>query len=173
MKNIKLKLNTSDISKLIEKLNTLKEDIKKDVTEVISETVDKGIREVEYNYAETIYKDDNENYSVEGIKGLNKGKIIASGTQVFYLEYGTGTRGEDSPHPFKSISGLNPYNSGKYIRYSKTYGGLGWRYKNKSGETIWTNGIPAGMQVFKASRVLERFMIDRLKKKVGDSISKV
>lgn len=173
MAKIKISLDTKQIQKTIDRLNKLKENIKNDVKETISETVDEGIREIEYNYAETKYKDGNDDYSVDGIKDLTNGQIMAYGKQVFYDEYGTGTQGEDSPHPFKSISGLNAYNSGKYIKPSKKYGGLGWRYKNKSGETIWTNGIPAGMQVFKASRVLKRSFSKRLEKKVGDSISRV
>jgi len=173
MKNIKVSLNTKEITKLIERLNKFKENIKSDVKETISDTVDKGVQEVEYNYAETKYKDGNDDYSIKGIKENTKGQVIASGTQVFYNEYGTGTKGEISSHPFKSISGLNEYNSGKQIKLSKKYGGLGWRYKNKSGEVVWTNGIPAGMQVYKASRVLKKSFSERLKKKVGDSISKV
>ena len=87
------------------------------------------------------------------IEGTKYEKTISmSGPQALYEEFGTGTMGEQNPHPIKEEFDLNPYNSGKTIRkvtqkvHDKTglpLGALYWTYKDESGKTVYTQGIPA------------------------------
>ena len=51
-------------------------------------------------------------------------------------------------------------------------GELYWTYQ-KDGETIYTQGIPAGKQVFNASESLRREKNKIVKKKVSDKLSKL
>ena len=96
------------------------------------------------------------------------------GTQAIYTEFGTGTEGQNSPHPQKQEFELNAYNSGEKIRRAErdihvkdvstqldektdiNAGELYWVYLNESGQPIYTQGIPAQKIVYDAVKVTKK-----------------
>lgn len=183
MKKIKINLSSQDIDGLINRLKVFQKEINETDEKIVEELSDFGLKEIEQNYANTTYKDGNEdiNFFVIGTK-QNK-KIGVSGTQVLYNEFGTGTEGENSPHPQKGEFGLNPYNSGKTIRRNNKdtsnatqlgipVGELYWTYMDGNIKK-YTQGIPAGKQVYMAAKAIEKQKNEIVKKVVGDALSKL
>lgn len=81
-----------------------------------------------------------------------KKTVSMSGQQALYEEFGTGTMGEQNPHPIKDSFELNAYNSGKTIRKASANtsqktgikeGDLYWTYRDSNGQKVYTQGIPA------------------------------
>lgn len=83
------------------------------------------------------------------------------GHEILYDEFGTGTLGEQNPHPRKNKYPLNPYNSGKMIEFDGDGNGY-WFFK---GEIDY--GQPAGMFVYDALQELSRE-----KRQIGKQILK-
>ena len=183
MKKIKINLSSQDINNLINKLQNFQKEIGEADTKIVKELSEYGLKEIQQNYANTPYTDGNDDVSFF-VTGTNKKKKIgATGSQVLYDEFGTGTEGENAPHPKKGEFGLNPYNSGKTIRQNNNsngeatskgipVGGLYWTYM-LNGEKIYTQGIPAGKQVYNAKKAIENEKKNIIKKVVGDALSKL
>lgn len=182
-KAINLNLSSQEIKELIKKLENFKKEISKADAKIVKELSDLGLKEIEQNYAATPYKDGNDDVNFFTTGTEKKKKIGVSGTQVLYNEFGTGTEGESSPHPKKGEFGLNPYNSGKTIRRNNSEnstasqlgiptGGLYWTYMDGSVKK-YTQGIPAGRQVYMAANVLKKEKDKIVKKVVGDALSKL
>ena len=182
MKNIKVTLSVQGLNELAEKINTLKNDLKKVDKKIVEKLSDYTISEIQNNYSATSFKDGNDDVSFFQKGSETKRTVGVTGTQVLYNEFGTGTQGEQSPHPLKSNYGLHGYNTGKKIRKAtikvNEISGLPigvkyWTYKNKSGETVYTTGIPAGLQVYNAAQSLKLKKQQIIKQEVSDVLSKL
>lgn len=185
MKTIKMQLSSQSINSLIKKLENFQKDMKKADTQIVKELSDIGLKEIQANYAATPYKDGNEDVGFFTSGNDKRRTIGVVGTQVLYNEFGTGTAGEQNPHEDKGRFGLNPYNNrnGTTIRENKIQdseaskhgvpvGGLYWTYIS-NGEKQYTQGIPAGKQVYLAAKTLEKEKTKIIKKVVGDALSKL
>ena len=183
MKTIKMDLSSQSIKDLVKKLEDFKKDIKQADKKIVKELSDLGLKEIQANYATTPYKDGNEDVGFFTAGNDDKRTIGVVGTQVLYNEFGTGTEGANSPHPQKGEFGLNSYNSGKTIRQNNKQnsnatkngipeGGLYWTYMDGSIKK-YTQGIPAGKQVYLASKTIEKEKARIIKKVVGDALSKL
>lgn len=179
-KVVKISLNNDDITKAIEKLKNLKSNINDLPDKIAKEVAYDALTYLDIQYADTPYNEniDSINTYVEKTeKGYN---VIASGKDVIYAEFGTGDLGEQNPHPEKSEYDLNDYNSGKTIRdaneHSAKHGinsGKYWTYK-KNDTIYYTQGIPAGKQVFNTRNYILNEGIEKARKKlVGDLLSKL
>jgi len=111
-------------------------------------------------------------FEIEGDDYSKTTKMV--GTQAIYTEFGTGTEGQNSPHPQKQEFELNAYNSGEKIRRAErdihvkdvvtqldektdiNAGELYWVYLNESGQPIYTQGIPAQKIVYDAVKVTKK-----------------
>lgn len=182
-KMIKINLSSNDISKTIKQLKKLKKDISNANKEIVNQLSELGLQEIQTNYSNTEYKDGNEDISFFETGTNNKKTIGVIGSQVLYNEFGTGTKGEQSPHPEKNNYSLNAYNSGKTIRRNQKNdsnasqegipeGELYWTYYI-NGQKHYTQGIPAGQQVYKAAKKLQEEKKKISKKVVGDVLSKL
>lgn len=183
IKNIKIGLSSKELDGLIDKLNKLKKGLDKADKNIVKEMAQFAKDEVSTNLAETPYRDGNdESVAFLEING-KKAKAGMRGKQVAYNEFGTGTMGEQSPHPEKSNFGLRDYNTGKTIRKNKKsnsdataegipINGMYWTY-NYNGQKKYTQGIPAGKQVYKASEKLRTQKEKIIKQEVGEVISKL
>lgn len=182
-KKIKTDLSNTGINQMINSLEKLKANLEKADEEIVKQLSDLCLNEIQKNYASTGFKDGNDDvYFFE--KGTSKRKIVGvAGTQVLYNEFGTGTEGARSPHPEKNKYGLNPYNSGPKIKVNKSdtstasqfgigKGELYWIY-DKNGIAVYTQGIPAGKQVYNARKTLQKKKKEITKKVVGDVLSKL
>lgn len=178
-----IRISTTDINNTIKSLEKLSDSLKSLETEIPMEIAQLGLNYLNQQYASTPYDENIGNINTSISKTINGYNILASGKDVIYAEFGTGDKGESSPHKEKSKYGLNDYNSGKYIRETNPNnpklaehgitGGKYWTY-SKNGEIIYTQGIPAGMQMFNTSNYLRNDVIKSvLDKKARDVLSKL
>lgn len=182
-KKIKIKLSSNDIKDTIKKLQEFQKALTNAGEEVVDELCELGLKEIQTNYSQTPFKDGNEDVGFFVAGSKTKKKVGVSGSQVLYNEFGTGTVGEHNPHPKKGDYSLNAYNSGKTIRRNQKEnsnatqngipeGELYWTYI-KDGQKHYTQGIPAGQQVYKAAKTLQKEKTEIIKKVVGDALSKL
>ena len=182
-KKIKIKLSSDDIKENIKKLQEFQKSLTNAGEEIVDKLCELGIEEIQTNYSQTPFKDGNEDVGFFIVGSSSKKKVGVSGSQVLYNEFGTGTAGERNPHPQKNDYSLNAYNSGKTIRRNQKEnsnatqngipeGELYWTYI-KDGQKYYTQGIPAGQQVYKTAKVLQKKKIEISKKVVGDALSKL
>lgn len=174
------KTTLKDIKKfyksMIENQPSLQDSIINDLKEV-------GLLEINNSISSDAYK------ASEPLAVVNEeNRIGIRGEQAFYDEYGTGTMGAENPHPEKDNAPipLNPYNSGKTIRASKTKGKIplndgleGAIYEGElywsfmfNGKKIYTKGRPAGMHIYKAKQKIKESKKNIIEKRVGEFLSK-
>ena len=175
-KKIKCQLSEQGINNLINKLKELNKNVVVVKDKVIKDLIEVGEKEISNNISSSEYtnSEPSEVFST-------KDKVGMKGRQAIYDEFGTGTIGANNPHPKKDEAkgvSLNPYNSGKRIRTNTgsakgiPVGELYWTYKY-NGQIIYTQGRPAGQQVYKASKTIRNNIKEICKKRVGEAISKL
>jgi hypothetical protein len=183
-KLLKVPLSKEGLNNLLKKIDKLETELDKKNIKIVEELADYTLKEIQNNYSATPYKDGNEDMSYFSEKKNNIIKVGISGSQVLYNEFGTGEEGANDGHEMKGDFSLNPYNSGKTIRENTNadstasqngipMGGLYWTYKDKQGNKVYTQGIPAGKQVFNASISLRKYKKKILKQEVSDVLSKL
>ena len=182
MKVINVKLSNQGLNDLLKKINNLKLNLKESEKKIKNNLADYTRTEIDNNISSTQFKDGNDDIKTFIENHDNKVKVGMRGSQVLYDEFGTGTQGENNPHPLKGNYGLAGYNTGRKIRKAsvkvneKTGIPIGtkyWTYKNKQGETVFTTGIPAGKQVFNAAISLKNKKMQIVKQEVSDALSKL
>lgn len=163
MKKFNTKLSSQSIKETIRQLQTIKKNLKDCEEEITKELVDSTVQWINENYSNTTERPFNEDYMVTGEVDGNKGKVIASGGSVIYMEFGTGEIGKKSEtHPKRNEFPLNDFNSGPIVS----------KHINKKGEHYWfydgeyTQGIPAGLQVYRATEKLNKEKLTLAKKVV-------
>lgn len=167
MKKIKTTLSSRSISETIRQLETIKKNLKDCEEEITKELVDSTVGWINENYANTTDRPFDENYTViPDVKG-NKGKAISQGGSVIYMEFGTGEIGKKGEsHPKRDAFGLKDFNSGPIVS----------RHINSKGEHYWfyngeyTQGISAGLQVYRAAEKLNKEKLTLAKKVVDYKI---
>lgn len=139
-------------------------DIKKKCEQIIDELAERALTEIRNNYIQGEYQAGEEMDFVK-TGSENEKTVSMVGPQAWYSEFGTGTHGEQHPHPLKQRFKLNPYNSGETIRKAtksvaeKTgipEGELYWTYQDVNGEIQYTQGIPAQKQVYDAGQTIQK-----------------
>lgn len=186
MKKINIPLTSKGIKEFKSKIDNLIKEMPKVNEEILSELATLGQSEIEKNRAAIPYTDGNDDYKVFKEKTKNGYSVGARGSQVLYDEFGTGTEGLNKPHDLKDKFNLNPYNNrkGTTIRENTNpnstatekgipINGLYWTYKDKGGNIVYTQGIPAGKEVFNAEKAVERKKKQIVSKKVGEILSKL
>lgn len=148
-------LSTKDLQKFKDKIDEWDNLMQKASEKIVKDIAEYGLEEMKNNYAARgttagTYMD----FSITE-NGTEK-KVAMSGPQALYEEFGTGTEGENAPHPMKNDFALNPYNSGRTIRRASKKvsekspipeGELYWTYKGEDGEIHYTQGVSAGKEV--------------------------
>lgn len=164
-----LKKKYQNISKNVDKLEEI----------IINDLKEIGLREIQDSLSGSNFE------ASEPITVIDEERSIGiKGTQALYDEYGTGTIGQNNPHPEKGSApiALNEYNSGKTIRSNNSklsnaskegipLKGLYWTY-NFEGKKIYTQGRPAGMHIYKAKTKIKGNMDKIIKKRVGEYLLK-
>lgn len=109
-------------------------------------------------------------------------KVIMTGVNAVYEEFGTGEEGASDGHPLKwqTASGtrLNPYNSGPTIKVNPSTGRHYWFHKPMAGETYYgstgyTEGIPSGKQMYNTLKYLNAIKHRVTVKHVNDTIQEI
>ncbi len=183
MKKISVDLSTQSINKLINKLERFNKNLEKADEKIVEELSNLALQEIQENYSSTPYKDGNEDISFYATGTEKNKKVGVMGSQVLYNEFGTGTEGQNSPHPEKENFGLNPYNSGRTIRQNNNPNSSASKLGIPEGELYWTymdgnvkkytQGIPAGKQVYMAAKAVKKQKNKIIEKVVGDALSKL
>lgn len=164
-KRINIVLSQKGISDLSKKLEEVANRLDKVGEKIIDEMAEVGLKTMQENYNNSPYQD-SEGMGFSKTGTMNEKKISMIGTQAIYTEFGTGTEGQNSPHPQKKEFDLKPYNSGKTIRRNKKetstasmngipIDGLYWTYKDSEGTKHYTQGIPAQKIVYNASKTIQ------------------
>lgn len=166
-KNVTIELSTNEINRLKEKVNTWSSMMKTVAKNYVSDMAEYSLQIIQKNYNQNPFKGNTEmDFFLSGTD-FDK-EVGMSGTQAIYEEFGTGTMGEQNPHPVKKEFGLNPYNDGSTIRKAKNEiineetgekipaGELYWTFKDDSGEIVHTQGVPAGREVYDAFQSAKR-----------------
>lgn len=158
-RKITINLSSNEIENLIKKIDNWSTMMNQVAEKSINETAEYGLKEIQKNYNAFPYTPMSPiDFFKTGSK-LEK-TVGMRGPQALYTEFGTGTEGALDPHPQKDEFGLNAYNSGKTIRpvtkdvHEITMipeGELYWTYEDpETGRIRYTQGIPAGKQVYLA-----------------------
>lgn len=172
------------INNIIKKMKKLKSKYSKIQDEVLDEIAEYAKDQIEKNYQSSEFQEENSDRKTEILKKEKRRIVATTGSYVLYTEFGTGTIGASHPHPEKNQYPLNDYNSGETIRPNRNkdsnaskegipLNGLYWTYKDKAGNKIYTQGIPAGMQIYKAEQNTKRKAKLIAKRKVADVLSKL
>lgn len=199
--NVIVNLDTKEIAKLIEKLESMNESLQKAPLTFVDKVAKNGLTHLDMLYATSIKYDNIGNINTYVETTQTGSQIIAEGEDVAYYEYGTGDEGLLNKHPEKDDL-LNDYNSGQHIRpmsmlrnkierlksdssslahgqeledkiNSSNLKNNYWTYK-QNGEIVYTSGIPAGKQVFDTRNYILNEGINKVAKEiVGDVVSKL
>lgn len=185
-KVIKTELSLKSIQELLQKTQKIKSNLEKASNNIVEKLSDYTYQEIQKNISSTPYKDASDDVGAFNVGSKKKRIVGMMGKQAIYDEFGTGTIGENSPHENrKKIKGgkLNWYNTGVTIRENSNpdskaseagipTNGLYWTY-NHGGKKIYTQGIPAGKQVFNASISMNKKKKEIIKQEVSDALSKL
>lgn len=179
-KTINVGLDTGELTDLVKKLKQLSNDMKKLPSLLAEEVAHDGFLQLNLEYGLTPEDNNLQDINTK-LEKTNKGySIVAEGRDVIYAEFGTGDKGEQTPHPEKGKYNLKAYNSGETIRpadelsaYYGINGGLYWTYV-RDGKFNITQGTPAGMQMFKTRNYIRKDGIKKASERlVGDMLSKL
>ena len=187
-KNKNFNLNKNSISSLISNLENLSKSID-NMREEITEDVSKlGFNKLCSEYGHRVKDANIVDINVIREPTSNGYRIISQGRDVIYEEFGTGDKGEHSPHPDKHKYNLRDYNSGPFILDVMDVGnqdfldilakngitsGKFWSYR-KGGKAHLTQGVQAGMEMYKTGKYLRNEGVSKImKEKASDVLSKV
>lgn len=182
MAKIKVGLGSNSIQQAIDKLTKLKSEISKLENEIPRELAEMTADKIRTFYGQKGF--DSGDSPTIGVEKTDKGyRAYISGEKVIYDEFGTGDIGQANAHPRKDEYPLNAYNSGATIRptskltrsFMREKGlkeGLYWTYRD-SGAKIYTQGVPAGLFMYRSGEWLRSNYKKIVKEKVSDMLSKL
>ena len=145
-------LSTSSIDEAIRKLEGYEKSIEAKARELVAQLVGTGkvkaIEEIPVNTGVAMN-------SIAAYIENNRGFIWAGG-YCAYIEFGTGTRGESSPHPSQEYQAMMQwaYNVGTTIFTTKD-GRTGWYYPVGDGTYRFTEGMPSRPFMYNTAKYLK------------------
>lgn len=140
-------LSVDNITKIIERLDLIKDIITDGVSDSIEIIANNGAKYATSLNQSTPVDVGTDDTRVEKTVDEYSATISLKGRDSVYKEFGTGQKGLDSPHPLKSNFALNDYNSGPVVRKNiELYGKAFWHYAGKK-----TTGMPSGKIMYNTS----------------------
>lgn len=165
-----IKLSEAGIKDAIDKIDFLKDNIKVANQNIVAELVREGCETAAIYNVNALHSSVEIPTVVGKItnNGL-KGYVALTGDAAVYDEFGTGENGLDNPHPMKGNFGLNPYNSGPVVSVN---------INEKTGRHYWfyrgyTEGIPAGKQMYKTANELRKVKNDIVTKEINSALQRL
>lgn len=162
-KIIKCSLNTRDITRAIKEVEKYKQEIIRKEKLLLEKLAYIGVQEASIRFTTAIY--DGVNDATVALEQTDNGyAVIASGTAVAFIEFGTGVyhnSGEPYPIPRpEGIVGIGEYGKGRGKRRA-------WFYKGEPGTNgevqkngvVKTRGNPASMPLWYASEEMRRSIL--------------
>ena len=180
-------VDETNIKDVIKALKELLNDVDNISNETLREIATKGETYLNARYVSR-FKDPNITDISTNTKKDQNGYILeAIGKDVVFEEFGTGDEGASHPHPNKSAYGfLNDYNSGSEIKNVSDYdensyiyddlkefgitSGKFWRYSKDGSVIYYTQGVPAGKEMWDTRNYLLKNEIANIGKKKGREI---
>ena len=154
-KIISLGLNTKDINRAIKEVENYKQELLRKEKLFLEKLSYLGVKEASVRFTTAMY--DGVNDSSVSLEQTASGySIVASGTAVAFIEFGTGVYhnpGEPYPLPRpEGVVGIGEYGKGFGKRRA-------WGYKDESGELVITRGNPAVMPMWYATEEMRRSIL--------------
>lgn len=86
--------------------------------------------------------------------------VVTDSDHAAFVEFGTGSRGEDKPYPYPLPEGVSwDYNVGKTIRQNAVTGAYYWFYPGNDGLWHYTEGIPSRPFMYLTSLELQKEIV--------------
>lgn len=90
--------------------------------------------------------------------------VVADSSHAAFVEFGTGSKGEDKPYPHPLPEGISwDYNVGKTIRQNPVTGTYYWFYPGKDGKWHYTEGMPSRPFMYNTTIELMQIVVDTAK----------
>lgn len=176
-KNITTGLSVKELENLAKQMDNWAEKMDKASKKIVEDLANYGLEKMQEIYAEAQSKYEDTTPMDFSITGTETEKTVSmSGPQALYDEFGTGTIGEQNPHPIKNEFGLNPYNSGPTIRRAGKNvegikeGDLYWTYKDDGGTVHYTQGIPAQKEGYESLKATIKKAPEIVKKRMEETL---
>lgn len=159
MPDFKADLSVSSLDQLLSDLKDYKKKVDAAPNKIAESLAQVGAESIQETLSEITNQDGNALGEV-GIAETETGlRVYNEGSQIAFLEYGTGEQGAADSHPLAGKAGWK-YGSGPKIRKMKN-GKRMWRYwDHLRGHWRITNGIPAQMQVFTAAQKMRDRLVE-------------
>lgn len=181
---INIEVDETNIKDVIQALKDMLNDIDDNVEKIMTEIATDGKNYLDEKYDDRVLDPNITEIFTNSTSTRNSCEIVSSGKDVVYEEFGTGDKGEDNPHPVKSNYNLKGYNTGEWIMDTADnssprlveflatqgiYSGKYWRYR-KDGTYYYTQGVPAGQEMWDTRNYLINEAIPKISKKRSEHI---
>lgn len=94
--------------------------------------------------------------------------VVTDSDHAAFVEFGTGSKGEDKPYPYPLPEGVSwDYNVGKTIRQNATTGAYYWFYPGNDGLWHYTEGMPSRPFMYLTSLELQKEVVKIAKEVFG------
>lgn len=176
-KHITTGLSVKELENLAKQMDNWADMMDKASKKIVEDLANYGLEKMQEIYVEAQSKYEDTTAMDFSITGTETEKTVSmSGPQALYDEFGTGTIGEQNPHPIKNAFGLNPYNSGPTIRRATSdieginEGELYWTYKDEGGTVHYTQGIPAQKEGYDSLKATIKKAPEIVKKRMEETL---
>jgi hypothetical protein len=150
-KKITFGLSVKEIQRAIQEVESYKKELNSKCQLLVQALTDQGIEIAKFNvrslgafYTGELEQSINGYYS----PSLGTGIIYAGAWYAMYIEFGSGIRGSEAPHPLSGKTGWH-YDV-------NDHGESGWVYYNENdGSYHWTDGMPSRPFLYETGRKLE------------------
>lgn len=158
MPTYKASLSVSSLDALLTDLEAYQQKVEAAPHKIVEKLVDYGKEQIAQGIGSIRDKDGNYLATAGSYVFDTTGFAYMEGEDAKFLEYGTGVKGQSSPHPQANQVGWQ-YNSGPTISSTGD-----WSYWDPvKGHYVHTKGIPAQMPVLKAANAIRQKEIEAAK----------
>lgn len=158
MPKLTANISVSSLDALLNDLKTYQKKVEEAPRKIVESLTDYGKEQIAQGIVSIQDKDGNYLATAGSYVFDNTGFAYMEGEQAAYLEYGTGVKGQSSPHPQANEAGWQ-YNSGSTIKNTGD-----WSYWDPiKGQYVHTKGIPAQMPVLKAANAIRQKEVEAAK----------
>lgn len=152
MPKLKATLSEDSIANLIDQLQEYKSKVESLEVNTTEKVTSRALNEIERNLFAVTDKDGNVDVSADSFTFGNSGFAYLTGSQAAYVEFGTGPKGAENPHPNAGENSWKYGTSGDGKIFTTKDGRIGWLYKDfETGRLRFTEGLSAQEVVLRAS----------------------
>lgn len=162
-KRIKLKLDTKEINNLKQQLESLSKKLESELSDYVNDLMENGKSEIQSKVSSVVSDDESLDKNVSVTKdvtqanGKAEGILTAHGSDIAFIEFGTGVHyngtAGTSPRPTPTLPPNFDYSIGNYGYHLGMLDS--WRYEGSDGETHETHGTKAAMPIYYAWRKMK------------------